>query len=88
MSNINEEKIIEHLTEKWKGTYCPLCKSGPWNVSDKVFELREFQKDGGIIIGGGPIIPIIPVTCSNCGHIVLVNAIVSGCMPPDSKDGR
>ena len=52
-------------------------KSGSWNVSDKVFELREYH-DGNMVIGGSPIVPVVPVTCDNCGNTVLVNSIISG----------
>lgn len=77
MSDVNSEKLIQHLKEKWKGNNCPLCKSGNWNISDKIFQLTEFH-DGNIIIGHGPIIPIIPITCDNCGNTVLVNSILAG----------
>ena len=45
-----------------------------------MFELREFN-DGNIIAGGSSsILPVIPVTCNNCGHTVFVNAMSSGLM--------
>ena len=77
MSDVDSEKFINHLKEKWKGSACPLCKTGNWTVSDKVYELREFH-DGNMVIGGGPIVPIVPVTCDNCGTTILVNSILAG----------
>jgi hypothetical protein len=59
-----------------------MCGSGPWSVQDKVFQLTEFH-EGSVIIGG-PVVPVIPVTCGNCGHTVLVNAIVAGLMSPQA----
>lgn len=73
---MNTEKLINHLNEKW-GKPCPMCGSNNWNVSDKIYELREFH-DGNLIIGSGPIFPVVPVSCNNCGNSIFVNALVSG----------
>ena len=78
MSDIDSKKIIDFLSEKWKGRDCPMCGKGPWNVQSKVFQLTEFYQSSIVI--GGPVIPVIPVSCENCGHTVLVNAIISGAM--------
>ena len=79
MSKYDKQKFINFINEKWKGLNCPICGGGgPWNVPDKIFELREYN-NGDIILGnGGPIIPLIPVTCMNCGNTILINAILSG----------
>jgi len=79
MDKANGQEIIEFLNNKWHGARCPLCGEGKWNVTDKVFELREFN--GGNFVLGGPnsaITPIIPITCENCGNTVLINALVTG----------
>ncbi|WP_412984686.1 hypothetical protein [Pontimicrobium sp. IMCC45349] len=70
------DKLLKHLNEKWGNRACPMCNSNSWTVNDTVYELRQFQ-GGNIVIGGGPIYPIIPVNCNNCGNTVLVNALVS-----------
>jgi hypothetical protein len=77
MSEVDSDKLINHLKDKWGGANCPICKSGSWNVSDRVYELREYH-GGNMVLGGGPIVPIVPVTCSNCGNTILVNSIVAG----------
>ena len=46
-------------------------------MPSEIYEIREFQ-GGNFIIGGTPIVPVLPVTCGNCGNTVLVNAIVAG----------
>jgi len=86
MSEIKTEKLISHLKTKWQGRRCPLCNQGKWNVSDKVFELREYH-GGGLVVGGTPIIPVVPVTCDNCGNTVLVNAIVSEAIQKEGSNG-
>jgi len=74
MSNIDTKKVLGHLN-KIRNTPkgCKFCGANDWAVIDKVFELREFQ--GKPI--GSPVIPVIPVTCNQCGNILLFNAIVA-----------
>ncbi|TLU57468.1 MAG: hypothetical protein FDX18_08250 [Chlorobium sp.] len=76
MTSKNGKNVISFLSEKWENKDCPMCGKGPWQVQDKVFQLSEFQKDS--LVGGGLMIPLIPITCTNCGNTLLVNAIISG----------
>jgi len=85
MPKFNSDEFIGWLQDKWGDRKCPLCGAQKWNVSDTVFELREFHQ-GDIIVGGAPIAPVIPVTCSNCGNTVLVNAILSKAIDPKRKE--
>jgi hypothetical protein len=77
MSDINTDKLLQHLKDKWKTQPCPLCGVRKWNVQSKSFELREFH-GGGLVLGPGPIIPVIPVVCTNCGNTILINSLVAG----------
>ena len=83
MSTHSSEKAIAFLQRKWGVKPCPMCGQGPWTVQDKVFQLSEYNS--GNLVVGGPLIPVIPVSCSNCGHTVLVNAIISGAVQPDGS---
>lgn len=80
MSDFDSEKVIKFLNEKWQGRVCPMCGSGPWNVQNKTFQLTEFHQGSFVI--GGPLIPVVPVSCVNCGHTVLVNAIIAEAVAP------
>ena len=81
------KKIIEHLNSKWGNKPCPMCSESKWTVSDTVYEMREFH-GGNMVIGNGPIIPIIPVSCNNCGNTVLVNAIQAGAVKRTESDNN
>ncbi len=78
---LNEEqyqKLIKHITEKWQSPpACSVCRNNDWNVSREVYELREFH-GGSMVIGGSALVPVSPVTCNNCGNVVLVNTLVAG----------
>jgi hypothetical protein len=86
MSELKSEKMINHLKHKWQGRKCPMCNGGTWNVSDRVYELREYH-GGKLVVGGSPIVPVVPVTCDNCGNTVLVNAIVSEAVEKEGSNG-
>lgn len=79
MRKADGNQIIQFLNERWKGAVCPLCGTGNWQVVDKYFELREFN-DGNLVLGGpnSSIIPVIPVSCNNCGNTVFINALTTG----------
>jgi len=82
VSKLHPQKVIDFLSEKWGGKGCPMCGKGPWNVPDNTFQLMEFHS--GNLVMGGPLIPVIPVSCGNCGNTVLVNAIIAGVVKPES----
>ena len=79
MNKPTGEEIIEFIHSHWKNQTCPMCGGRTWNVSDKVFELREFN-DGNFVLGGpnSSIVPLIAVTCDKCGNTVLINALSTG----------
>lgn len=77
MSDVNQDELIKILNEKWGARPCHMCGDGPWIVSDKIFELREFN-EGDLIVAGGPITPLITITCGNCGNIMMINPMVIG----------
>ncbi|MBI2175021.1 MAG: hypothetical protein HYU33_07475 [Candidatus Omnitrophica bacterium] len=79
MANFDSQALIKYLNEKWAGRKCAQCGVGNWQIQDSLFELRQFS--GGGLVVGGPLIPVVPVTCANCGNTVLVNAILAGVLP-------
>jgi hypothetical protein len=81
MADIKTDAVIAFLNSKWGNRSCPMCSKGPWSVQDRVFQLNEFHQ--GNLVVGGPLIPVIPVSCGNCGHTVLVNAIIAGVLPAE-----
>jgi hypothetical protein len=76
MPTYDAKKFLQYLNGKWAGRPCSQCGASAWQVQDSIFELRGFS--GGSLVLGGPIVPLIPVTCSNCGNTVLINAILAG----------
>lgn len=85
--NTDVNKFISHLNSKWKNQTCPMCHENKWSVSDTAYELREYN-DGNLVVGG-PLMPIMPVTCTHCGYTIFVNALIGGAIcPPARKEGE
>ncbi len=86
MADIETQKMISFLSQKWGEKKCNMCGGGTWEVQDKVFQLTEFHQ--GNLVVGGPLVPVVPVTCTNCGNTTLVNALISGAITPEPNQGE
>ena len=74
---LDKDKAIAWLSKHWQGNkICPICAQNRWTVSDELVEIRPFK--GGSLVLGGAIMPLMVVTCSNCGHTLLFNAVLAG----------
>ena len=70
-----KEKVKQLLDEKTsEKVLCPVCGHKEWNLSDTIFEIREYH-GGDFIAGKGSIVPVIVLTCTNCGNSLFFNAI-------------
>jgi predicted nucleic-acid-binding Zn-ribbon protein len=78
LSEDDFKKINKHIAENWQPPVaCPVCRQNNWSVSQEVLELREYH-GGNMVIGNVAIVPITPVTCSNCGNTILFNPLIAG----------
>lgn len=74
LNDEQKQKLLEKLGFL-KTSRCSTCGASSWIVNDTIFEMREFQ-GGNLVIGGGTaILPVIPVTCKNCGQTIFFNAL-------------
>ena len=82
---IDVQKVVDWLNRQWQGTkICPICKNNNWSISEKPVELREFHR--GSLVVGGPIYPLLSITCKVSGHTLLFNAIVADLLMPEQKN--
>jgi hypothetical protein len=75
---------LNHLYQSNNG--CPICKGKILSVSPYIFEIREYN-EGNIKVGPSPLMPLVTVTCTTCGHTALFNAIQFGYVTPQKKEG-
>jgi len=73
-----QEQMVNYIKTKWAApTSCPVCRQNTWQVAAEVHEIREFS-GGNIVLGGSALVPLVPVTCQNCGNTMLFNALIAG----------
>ncbi len=78
LTDEQQAKLVESINEHWPTPQeCVLCHHTEWALSDTIFELRDFDY-GNFTIGGTPIFPVIPMSCTTCGNSILLNAIIYG----------
>ncbi len=81
--NANHDKLNLHFT-KIPQKPCQICGQTAWLVSDKIFYLGEYE-NGNVVIGG-PVLPVVTVTCGNCGNTVFINALVAGLLEQNKAE--
>jgi hypothetical protein len=65
------ERALAWLKEKWGDDHpCPHCRTNVWNVGAKLVELNPW--------GSTSVLPMLQVTCANCGNVVLIDAVLAG----------
>jgi len=83
---INPKELIEFLDKKRNSKKCLYCWEDDRNVTDRVFELKEFMS-WYKQINWQKTYPVIPVTCKNCWNTVMINAIMANLFS-NNKDGK
>ncbi len=69
-------KAEEWLKRKWpKDPKCMMCGHTDWNIQKQLTIVSLF-KSGAMIAGPG--FPALVVICSNCAHMIFVNAMIAG----------
>jgi len=91
LDKVRQDKILQFLNDKWKPPgRCPVCGKTVWNVSDTVFEVREYHEGSLVTRGTAVAAPVVMATCGNCGYTLFFNALVAGIVeqPGKKEDGH
>lgn len=85
MNKLNLEKLLNELNQKWANKNCSLCGHNNWNVDNAMVSPMTLGENGDIQLGSR-IMPLIAVTCTNCGNVIFVNPLVVGALESDTTD--
>lgn len=80
MEEIFVKKVKRYMKDTWdKDVKCPICGSIHMNVSYNIFELNEFRNnDIATINPNFNKKLVIPVTCGNCGNVLMIDPVATG----------
>lgn len=80
LSKSQQEKLLTKVNNLWKDKVCEICTNNDWQLLDRFYELREYNQ--GSMILGAPLIPLLVVQCTTCGHVRFQNALAIGAVDP------
>jgi hypothetical protein len=64
---------------------CPVCNCGTVLISDKIFELREYDIDSNNASRSiEAVFPLVVFICSKCGYVHLISAASLGLKKEES----
>jgi hypothetical protein len=77
------DRLLETLDAVWPDPkICPLCRNTTWDTLDIVFELKSYAPEGERE-EEQTVMPLVPLTCKNCGNTILINVIAAGVLPAE-----
>jgi predicted nucleic-acid-binding Zn-ribbon protein len=70
------ERAEKWLNSKWTNDkICPLCNTNDWSIA-ALAEISMRTTELGRVYTSLAI-PVIPVTCANCGYVMFISALVT-----------
>lgn len=76
---LNHDKLLKSMNEKWVTKQCPMCGKNNWNIDTTIQGLNRLDANGSLCLGGATM-PVVAVTCMNCGNTIFINPLVIECI--------
>lgn len=69
-----KQQTLEKLKDMWPPgkRICYVCGNNKFEVTDNIFQVSQYSRR---VLVGGPVIPLIVITCTKCGNTLLFNAL-------------
>ena len=71
------EEVIKKKTRQ-PGFKCPICTNTTFSLAGGFTNHFLMDTFGGDLVIGGPVLPSVPIVCTNCGNTLFLNAKVLG----------
>lgn len=85
MNSLNRDKFLNEINAKWTNKKCPMCSRNNWNVNKNMVAPMTLSDKGDIELGG-QIMPLVTLTCMNCGNVLFVNPLVIGAVDTSTEE--
>lgn len=84
------KKINEAINRKTGKTdfKCPVCTNNQFSLAGGFTNDFLMDKIGGGLVIGGPVLPSVPIVCTNCGNTFFLNAKVLGINEEEFKEEK
>ena len=76
---VNKDKLLKKINEKWTTKQCPMCGNNNWNIDSDMMTMVGVGSDKSISLGG-KMIPVVAITCNECGNTIFVNPLAIKCV--------
>lgn len=83
MSDEQVDQAIAWLKDKWGTRPCPYCHNEIWTICEDFVHAPIYTPTPT-----GSAYPMVQVICENCGHAVLVSAMLIGLLTSSGKGGE
>ncbi len=83
---VDKEKLVKELDEKWNKVSCPYCGKHKWTVDPTIMTTVEVSENKQMTLGG-KFQPLVAVTCRCCGNTAFVNTLILDCIK-DEKENK
>lgn len=82
-----KQKAIDWIKERGgnRAITCSVCYATSWMVGDNLVAPVIFRT--GYVLGG-PAYPQVMLICKNCGHTMLLNAVMMGLAEKAAEEGQ
>lgn len=84
------KKIDEAIKRKKGNTNfkCPVCTNNQFSLAGGFTNNFLTNNFGGNLVIGGPVLPSVPIVCTNCGNTLFLNAKVLGLNEEEFKEDK
>ena len=82
---LNKPLFEKQIKKKWPTKVCPMCGCNTWTYDDTLCTPLTLGPNNSINLGG-KIMPLVPVTCTNCGNTIFINALVAKAYEKDREE--
>jgi len=79
MTDVQRKTVCAWLDDR-KEVHCCCCQSTDWSIHEIIFELPQHRPPALIT---RQVFPVIPMSCSRCGHVLLLSAVALGIVRPN-----
>jgi hypothetical protein len=72
------------FAEHWQGRKCPTCDADTWEIAQNLGQIPNLLPFGP---HGGNTVPVLLISCTTCGQVAPINAIIAGVLGGNDAGG-